>query len=194
MNKLILIYVSPQEACNILTGKQTALLRKRIPKDYKGWVYGNVSEKKPHLAKMGLKRNQTIPFRFWCDEYETIITKTIYYQTESGMEEDIMYDISKEQLSKINMPYSAVEDYGNYKEDKNGFIKTLYLMHIKKLEIFDKPMQLSEFYIVNKDVREVGAFGHLFNEEELPNYVKLSKPPKNYQYVYVKEKENGRTN
>ena len=70
-------------------------------------------------------------------------------------------------------------------------VKGLYVLKFDNFEVFDEPMQLNEFYIVNKDVREVGAFGHLFNEEELPNYVKLSKPPRNYQYVYVKENNNG---
>lgn len=72
--------------------------------------------------------------------------------------------------------------YETYDNDKNVCILT-----INKLEIFDKPMQLNDFYVVNKDTKEVGAFGHIFNEEELSNYVKLSTPPKTYQYVWVKE-------
>lgn len=199
MTKSIIMSVSPEEALNILNGKQTALLRKRIPKDYKGWVYGYVKKGKPYLyifanldygisdeiinQQYHISLNQTIPFRFWYDEYETIITKTIYYQTDDGMEEDIMYDISKEQLSKINVSYSAIEEYGNYKEDKNGFIiKTLYLMPIKKLEIFDKPMQLSEFIIDFVDC-DTDICGKEVDWYKLP--IPLQKPPKTYQYVWV---------
>jgi hypothetical protein len=210
MNKSIILSVSQEEALNILSGEQTALLRKRIPKDYKGWVYGYVKKGKPYLVYsddhyghyyieprwtflygyskeeaikiFGVAKddtfdgiiNSTIPFRFWYDEYECYSDISGCTNNENGYEcmFDFVYALHdyKDKLKELCLSYDEVEDYGNEQD--------LYVLKINKLEIFDKPMQLSEFYKHDCWVKDYDRF------------TPLSKTPKTYQYVYVKEKKD----
>ena len=42
--KAILLSIRPEHALNILNGDKTLELRKRVPKDFKGWVYVYVTK------------------------------------------------------------------------------------------------------------------------------------------------------
>jgi predicted transcriptional regulator len=200
MTKSIIMSVSPEEALNILNGKQTALLRKRIPKYYKGWVYGYVTKGKPYLINKDILSefyelrekylityfdedlNGTIPFRFWYDEYECYSDISGCTNNENGYEceFDFVYALHdyKDKLEELCLSYYEVEEYGNGKD--------LYVLKIDGLTIFDKPMQLNDFSVLR--------WKYIYLRFDCPPYsdqvfANLSTPPKTYQYVWVKEGE-----
>lgn len=191
MNKSIILSVSQEEALNILNGKQTALLRKRIPKDYKGWVYGYVGKGKPYLYTFAnldygisdeiinqqyhISLNQTIPFRFWFDQYEIIkVTESRF----DGRLWSACYE-DKERLYDYYLKLNLTEsDFHHYSKGSD-----LYALNINNLETFDKPMQLNDFIVDFVDC-DTDICGKEVDWYKLP--IPLQKPPKTYQYVWVK--------
>ena len=187
MTKYLALTVSPTEALNVLNGKQTALLRKRVPKGYVGWCYGVVSGKKPRLSVVhddenggtyyylnstwGRSLNGDTPFRFWYEEVGTYKGFNPHDQVD--------YIISKEQLKALN---TSLVDIWNYASN-SGF-KDLYAISITKLEVFYKPMELGEmYYFKGYTQTELEEYNHAL----LPKTT-LTKSPSTYQYVWVKEK------
>ena len=114
-----MISVRPQEAVNILNANQTLLIRKSMPKDYKGWVNIYVMKYKPYLFTM-FTRN------FLTDWYADEIKERV--------------------LNGKVIARFWLEECENDLE-KYGKGKPVYAWHIKKLEIFDEPLELSEFGI-----------------------------------------------
>ena len=199
--RAILLPIKPEEALNILNGKQTALLRKRVPRFYVGWVYCYVPKGKPYLfykngyghfwtlerKKQGIfyekdfddLANGTIPFRFWLDDHIALE----YTKENNKYFPKTVRDFNKlnaEQiLKRLCLTREEFKQYGNGKD--------VYVWKIDKLEVFDKPMQLNDFGVENPDGENIGAFGWAYTEEELPRYLRLKKAPKNYQYVGLGE-------
>lgn len=196
----ILISIKPEHALNILKGNKTLELRKSIPKGYVGWVYEYVTKSGKRLArfpkgyvldyikigkskvKLGIELNGTIPFRFWFDEYYEInhFTNNYYYMPRSRDYHNISYNIVLDKLCLSN------EEVGNY-----GKGKDLYAWHIKKLEIFDKPMQLSEFY---KNIDKLDEYQLAWFKSNIRKGIttgwenhQVTKAHQSLQYVWVKE-------
>ena len=101
--------------------------------------------------------------------------------TSCGLECDYdfkywLYDLDDE-LKKLCLTYDEVENYGKGKD--------LYTWHIKQLEVFDEPKELSEFYQFKKKWVHSGM--------DCPPYVDevktiLIKAPQRSVWVYTKEK------
>ena len=186
--KSILLSIKPQWVEKILNGKKTIEVRKQFPKDYVGWVYIYCTKSKPYLWKGAYRPYHTVdthnPFnyywhcnpkyrsdfngkviaRFWCDKVEEILNNGLARRSETMM---------KELLEKSCLTMNELNKYAPHKEYKeNDFI---YAIHISKLEIFDKPKYLTEYYTtyfeLGKDIY----------------YQVLIKAPQNYCYI---EKEN----
>lgn len=179
--KALLLSINPEHALNILNGKKTLELRKRVPKDFVGWVYVYVTKggkrlayekqpKRPYYILSNSKgvhsANGTIPFRFWFDEHEEVL---------------VQHHIDGEQIERV-LKQACIEhdDLDNYVGNK----ETIYAWHIKNLEVFDKPMMLNEFYgdFVYIDTDE---HGRQHNPIHLP--IPVKRPPQSWQYVWVKE-------
>ena len=170
MNKELLISIHPQHAVNILNGKKTLELRKSVPKDYVGWVNVYVTKGKPYIRKLGdnyftecskvdvYKLNGKVAFRFWFDEFE--------YIAEFSAREMLINVLDRLSITK--------KELKNYLKGKYG-----YAWHIKKLEIFDTPKELSDFYNVNID--------ELLLRVIIPQYI-ITKAPQKMTWVYVNEK------
>jgi predicted transcriptional regulator len=179
--KAILLSIRPEHALNILNGDKTLELRKSVPKDFVGWVYVYVTKAKPFLMhafddtyyihdmtekyRMECDLNGKVVARWWHDDYDEVQTK---------------YRIDKNQIERvIEQAYIGYEGFDSYVGDK----EVIYGWHIKKLEIFDKPMQLREFR--KKDLSNVLAAPTDWPIIIDNNIVK--RPPQSYQRVYVKE-------
>ena len=175
--KALILSVRPEHAIKILEGEKTLELRKSVPKDYKGWVYVYVTKGKPNYytvtvqhnggqailgftkEELGLtyKHNGQIPFRFWFDEWEEVLTQ---------------HHIDSEQIERIlKQACIEPEDLDKYVGDK----ETIYAWHIKQLDIFYYPMWLSDFIV------GLNYLGDIIP----PTYKKLTKAPQSYQYVWV---------
>lgn len=173
-----MISIQPQHAVNILNGKKTLELRTWIPKDYVGWVYVYVSKgfgktKYHHLYNLTEYNNgktlfsitqhnkhslvpegylnSKVVYRFWFDEFE--------YIAEFSAREMLINVLDRLSITK--------KELKNYLKGKYG-----YAWHIKKLEIFDEPKSLSDFYV-------------LYGGEE--SFYPLKKAPQKMTWVYVKE-------
>ena len=186
MTKSLMISIQPQHAVNILNGDKTLELRTWIPKGYVGWVYVYVTKGKPYLVNFynelpyyaindytykeilddgNTPLNGKVAFRFWFDEYEEI--------TLSEDLEIITSEISHELLlQKSCVDYNLLN---NYFMNENGDVFG-YAWHIKQLEIFDTPKELSDFKtkVNNKN-----------GNVEAPFYVRVDKAPQRSVWVYV---------
>lgn len=189
-----MISIQPQHAVNILNGDKTLELRTWIPKGYVGWVYVYVTKgKKDILYKYKDKYytkhyltftdgdevlNSKVAFRFWFDEY--IAYK--YYDDNTYFAkrpQDFGY-FAEEVLKRLCLSRDEFKTYGKGKD--------LYAWHIKKLEIFDEPKELSDFYVTNKGLSYI--FIKAYEERTNDNVAfRLKKPPQRSVWVYTKENE-----
>lgn len=197
--KVIVISIRPEHAKNILNGKKTLELRKSVPKGFVGWVYVYVTKgvgksKYHHLYNLTEYNNgktlfsiihhnkySLVPdgflngkvvFRFWFDEYVKYVDCSDCSNNENGYEceNDFRYLLSVDPVLRKEtcLTSDEIEDYGNGKD--------LYAWHINKLEVFDKPMQLSDFQKEEYAVMPNGIF---------PAYQPISRPPQSWQYAYI---------
>ena len=181
--KAILMSIRPTHSCNILNGLKTYEWRKS-PLKTGDIVYGYVTKGKPYLYKVddtfivdendkgswGYVLNCTVPFRFVVGE---VIKVEQFPVWENGYQNTpdyyYFYDDNYELLQKSCLTNDDLMEYGNGKD--------LYAHEITQLEIFDKPMQLSDFYTWKWETN--GAHKEQFIST-------LKRAPQSYQYVYVK--------
>jgi hypothetical protein len=212
--KSILYSCSPERARKILNGEATLDIRKSIPKDFVGWVYMYVTKAKPYITMQSKTQftvredngytnliNGLVVARWWFDEFDT-------YYLERPLNLEITYrgngskngceytkETKIELLKKSFLTFQQIWDYGKKRFDNRQSM--VYAWHIKQLEIFDKPMELGEFYTKipffedgkwTKEEYE-RAFGKwaLMDKLEMNEKRKLTKAPQSWQYVWVKE-------
>ena len=188
--KAIMISIRPQHAENIMNLIKLLEIRKMFPSDYVGWVYIYVTNDRKdflcevddykELHKKGLapfryyltpKReskyhkclNGKVVGRFWCDKVEN----TYNFYTEELCQ---LACISKEELCKY----------------AGGWYKTgdLLAIRVTKVEPFDKPKEIKEFYGAFTHKRYERIFGN--NVIELDKkYGGLRQPTRSgYEYTY----------
>lgn len=145
--KAILISIKPQWVAKILNGEKTIEIRKRFPKDYVGWVYiyctkdrkeYDFFDKKGHYQ---YSANGKVVARFWCNNVEEIKYHFGYYNMGEWTESYILENscLTAEELDNY------LQASKEYDEKKISRVYG-YAIHITKLEIFDKPKEISDFY------------------------------------------------
>ena len=187
--KSILISIKPKWVAKILNGIKTLEIRKRFPKDYVGWVYIYCTKEeylmdtdkgyfstKNGLMEIGYyyKRmrniNGKVVARFWCDKVEEIkLNLALRYSTDSMKEEEL-----------LKRSCLTVDEIDNYLWSNICCGKSI---HITKLEIFDKPKEISEFkrYINDSDCKKC-AYGSrcpLYPCDKIP----LTCAPQSWCYI-----------
>jgi predicted transcriptional regulator len=193
MSKALILSVRPQHAYNILNGEKTLELRKSVPKGFKGWVYVYVTKGKPilwdiedvsgidfygqrylirdenltmsDLIYTGKKLNGTIPFRFWFDDYSFME----FFEDDFVI--DGAYDYNQLFQDGVHPKDMCLT---NKELEQYGKGKPLYAWHIKNLDIFPKPMQLSDFAKPRKSMKQENKYW-------------IHKAPQSYMYAWVKE-------
>ena len=183
--KSILLSIKPQWVEKILNEKKTIEVRKQFPKNYVGWVYIYCTKDKKYanLINRGGFLTGMVVARFWCDKVEEILNYGLARRSESMM---------KELLEKSCLTMNELNEYAPHKEYKeNDFI---YAIHISKLEIFDKPKELSDFKSIcqkfEKDTVHYSCIGCKYCNYDLPYPAtrssclkKITKAPQNYCYI-----------
>ena len=165
--KSILLSIRPELVAKILNGEKTIEVRKKYPQNYVGWVYIYCTKDKKYanLINRGGFLTGMVVARFWCDNVEEIdIYTNRIYETKTLNQLELL---EKSCLSHCELFEYLGEDYSK----KGG-----YAIHISKLEIFDKPKELSEFNYW-KDKSEYGCWYEN----------KLTKAPQNYCYIEGEE-------
>jgi len=212
MDKSILISIQPQNVENILNGKKPLEIRKTVPSGFKGWVYIYCTKSKILLQEdvlrvyskesryitddkyLGGSReilNGSVVARFWFDEYKTLEyhkknevlmwDNNYYYYTE----EDNTYCSVQWILDELCLEHHQVLEYGKEKD--------LYAWHIKKLEVFDEPMSLSDFYkdnhypkgeIMSPQICTPSVFDHDNDYQNCLKTFEVTRAPQSWQYVW----------
>ena len=194
MTKSLMLSIQPKHLVNILNGNKTLELRKTVPKDFKGWVYIYCTKGKHNLIKvknryvlekgnrLDYDLNSKVVARFWFDEYDT-------YSIEKPVNNLMVLELNNKgglsmdghtQPNLINKSCVDINDIWDYaKPSKNSPDKQrwVYAWHIHLLEIFDEPLELSDFIV------GLNYLGDIIP----PTYKKLKKAPQSWQYVYTKE-------
>ena len=191
MELAILTSIRPRHACNILNLIKLWEIRRKFPKDYVGWVYIYMCQDHKrdwyYCKELGCYskdiRDHNVSFeafkdlrplnakviaRFWCDRVDEILSKengNFYTNSLSN----------RKLLTQSCLTQNELRDYmaGNWKQ-KFGYWYGGYAIHITKLEVFDKPKSLSEFWSKGEKVK-----GHKGTYQ----YTQLQTAPQSWRYV-----------
>ena len=129
MSKAVLISIRPEWVDKILAGEKTIEVRKTRPKldtPFKCYIYCTQGNDARRLRGSWGK----VIGEFICDRVETIKAATEPYG---------IYDVDDYFVAQTRLVDGALWDYGKG--------ATLYGWHISKLEIYDQPKELNEFWL-----------------------------------------------
>ena len=196
-NKAILMSIRPQYVAKILNGEKTIEIRKKFPKDYVGWVYIYCTKDNKeglHIVKdkwVCIKHNKVLKEccyngivvgRFWCDKVEEI-TAYPFEAPEHPRGYQVGYDtptIEWDKLCNLScLSRDELFDYLAVKNIRNGG----YAIHITKLEVFDKPREISEFYTKNLYTNVNDMFTDEKQLEDGSWIRPLKKAPQSWQFI-----------
>lgn len=196
--KAILISIQSPHVCNILNLIKLWEIRKKFPSDYVGWVYiyvtkGNKHEcleyaDNPNPNKEGKwvitsgypYANGKVVARFWCDKVEIVRCNSYVGTSEYWYRTKEMHE--KELLEKSCLSFNELDEYLEF---DNGFA-----IHITKLEIFDRPKEISEFYKVGYR-KIVNTPNRIRNKNYLDEYLmavkeyQLTRAPQSWCWIEV---------
>jgi len=138
MSKSILQPIKPQYCELIASGKKTIEVRKTRPKletPFKVYIYetktGYVSRSKENDILVPIKYRGKCIGEYVCDYITPLFSRSRFWITD-------------EVLSAACLSYEEISKYA-------GGALNLYGWHISDLKIYDKPKELSEFQVVDKD-------------------------------------------
>jgi len=182
--KAILMSIRSQHLANILNGKKTIELRKKFPSDFRGWVYCYCAKTKPYITQQSKSQftireskdftnliNGKVVCRFWVDKVDIVIRSGMGYCVK-GQDRAYTNQIA-------NQSHLTFDDLQKYFGDKEG-----KAIHISKLEIFDEPKELGEFYYFKKRLIDCGMDCPPYFDEVK---TQVHKAPQSYMYVEVEE-------
>lgn len=203
MNKVIILSVQPQWLEKILTEKKTIEIRKSMPKDcdYPIDVYLYCTKVEPYLRIYPFNIDKNI-YQLTDDNFNCLNGKIVAKFTLNKVDKIInngwCFDIYNENGAYTNQiaKRSCLDfiDMKKYLNDKDG-----YAWHIDNLQIFDKPMELSEFkYQCLKGEKNLcdGCDFYYFNQNESVGteeeclcdcMPRLKRPPMSWGYAYKEE-------
>lgn len=211
--KAVLISIQPKWVEKIASGEKTIEVRKSRPKlevPFKVYIYCTKEKRKDDFITIsgafGLIRcpecaiynrakeydcNGRVIGEFVCDRIDKYKYRlTTYEETPCKGKY-----ISKEELAKTCLSIGEINDYLN---GKNG-----YFWHISDLKIYDKPKELSEFYLQCEEYGKTGTVDipkkckkcryqytwNLASKCRIDGLKPITKPPQSW--CYVKELQNG---
>ena len=154
--------IRPQWVVKILNGKKTVEIRKKFPKDYVGWVYIYCCKQRNNEIGCHInykKVDGKVVARFWCDKVEP----TYKFYVEELCQ---LACINNEELYK----YAG----GWYKADD------LLAIHIDKLEIFEKPKELTSFFVKSHKIKGIDRNG---KDKDFVVLKPLNYAPQSWCYV-----------
>lgn len=195
MESMILV-LTPRECADLLKGDLSVLVRKRFPKDYVGWVYIYVAKGKPlfvckdskgivvklHDSKKNvleqLCANGKVVARFWCDKVEEINKITMYNRPYDLFETETLQPT--ELLKQSCLRAIEMTKYFMF----SNLPKESAAIHVTKVEPFDKPKEIKEFYHHFTQKRCERRFSNAKIEIDDKTHG-LRQPTKSgYEYVY----------
>lgn len=133
--KAVLLSIQPKYCELIASGKKTIEVRKTRPKidtPFKCYIYCTIGNgvKGDYLVPSGIQCGKVIG-EFVCDDIDTV-----------QVFNDILYCVKNSQANKLKQMCLTIEEVKAYLGANHGFN-----WHITDLKIYDKPKDLSEFYV-----------------------------------------------
>ena len=188
MAKAVLISIRPEWVKKILDGEKTLEVRKTRPKleaSFKVYIYctaGNLSYEVNNGMTCNISGGKLVVGEFVCDKIDTV---------NPGIEPYGIYDVDDDFVAQTGLVNGALWDYGKG--------ATLYGWHVSKLEIYDMPKELNEFWFPPElyckkercggcpydQVADVNSEYSFDCEWKRP----LTRPPQSW--CYVEELKNG---
>lgn len=205
MKKAILLSIKPEWLEKILNGKKLIEIRKTMPKcnlPIDVYLYCTNTPKYHHLydltyvnkdqifyavtqhnkyslvAKGFLNGKVVAKFtlnKIWNFKVDKLNELEKFSYSPYGIEICSIEDITQPLIRGSGLSLKEMYEYSPY--------KPLYAWHIDNLQIFNKPVELSNFY--KYDNSYDNSFGWSFEDKE--KYIPLKKAPQSWQYVWVKE-------
>lgn len=197
MKKAILISIRPEWVEKILNGEKTIEIRKSMPKcelPIDVYIYCSNPNK----------------YRLWRSSYRNVLNgKVVAKFTLNKVEKFKVEHLPLlQEMGYIN-PYTLISFTGNLKTmylEQNSCLlledvykyaqnENVFAWHIENLQIFDKPMELSEFYYICqrsgqcfcKDYFNRNNYHKLIGDDErglCNKWLNVLKAPQSWQYVY----------
>ncbi len=211
--KQVLISTQPKWVNKILGGEKTIEVRKTRPTletPFKCYIYETTAKYKTKLLGLNCTCQgkgkvigeyicdgiQEYESEFWDDEtFETI--GKVSYDMETGEREVFHFVCNLEDnyvCQKSGLSWEELRQY------VGQGIKTFYGWHITNVKIYDKPKELSEFYIYDEEKRRLSidcehkkpGYSHdwclqmdgRFCNQCLCDKKRLTRPPQSWCYVY----------
>lgn len=196
MQKALFLPIRPYYSYHIMIGDKLWEVRTyKLPTDKD--IYGYVTKGKPYFYQMFGRYtlsdnkisefkmlNGTVPFKFRVGEIVEVPFIYDRFQLKNGLG---FYDIQPHDLPLKSC--LSIDDINAY-----GKGKTLYFHEITNLHIFDKPMALGEFTTTpiceNCVIKKDGENMYYYSKDRPMwhfYFSYLTKAPKSYQYVWVRE-------
>ena len=184
--KAILMSIRPEWVAKILNGEKTIEIRKKFPRGYVGWVYIYCT-KNGHLTKCSngiwynSKHGKPYDSRFsYYSGYEGKVVARFWVDKVGGFSKEIFGTYEEPftygQNDLLKKSCLTEKELDDYLQGKNG-----KAIHITKLEIFDKPKDISEFGRVVLEPRFFNG-GEYYEEDKRF----LTRAPRNgYCYIEV---------
>lgn len=184
--KAIMMSIKPEWIAKILNKEKTIEVRKRFPINYVGWVYIYCTKKydeclwykkdsQRYVLNYGKPTNDylngKVVARFWCKKVEKI---------RSYLEPEQWYatiDLGGSGL--LQKSCLSFEELDDYLLSANGCA-----IHITKLEIFDKPKEISEFKHYKK-FSEIDYMLPVPRKETCERLVPLTRAPQSWCYAEI---------
>lgn len=195
--KAILLSVQPKWLKMILNGEKTIEIRKTIPKcelPIDVYIYETLGTIKKYCDENSWGINNPKYFlNYYTEDNKVVVSEGMgqvvakfslnKYTFVPNWEIDLFeYFLIHNKHTKISHCLELKDVY-SYADGKD-----LYYWHIEDLQIFDKPMELGEFYKVgympNAEIEFRDRPDIWLNQGE---YYRITKPPQSWQYVEVVE-------
>jgi predicted transcriptional regulator len=174
--KAVLMSIRPKWVAKILNGEKTIEVRKCFTASYRGWVYIYCTKDKKYanLINRGGFLTGMVVARFYCDNVDNYVygRKWSWKLGEPMWDADSFYERILKDACLTN------DELRNYVEDVS-----FSAIHISKLEIFDKPKELSEFHPYCKDEKCEYRSNHCSICYRPP----LTKAPQSHRFIEVDE-------
>ena len=205
MSKAVLMSIQPKWCEKIASGEKTIEVRKTRPKletPFKCYIYETQGEYKTGtgifaygIELKGTKKGKgKVIGEFVCDSVEMVNAGCSDY----GI--DLFYH---DCITKGCLTESEVDKYFNIPEDKDLRVMkgNGYAWHISRLKIYDKPKELSEFYLQCEEYGKTGTVDipkkckkcryqytwNLASKCRIDGLKPITKPPQSWCYVEVQE-------
>lgn len=195
--KSVLISIQPKWVNKIVSGEKTLDVRKTRPKletPFKCYIYETTAKYKTRLLGLNCtcQGKGKVMGEFVCDSIEMVNAKCSDY----GI--DLFYH---DCMAQGCLTKREIEKYFNIPEDKDLRVMkgNGYAWHISDLKIYDKPKDLSEFYIYDGEKRRPSidcehkkpGYSHdwclqmdgRFCNQCLCDKKRLKGPPQSWQYI-----------